>query len=118
MKEVAQPRARGRGRHRGDAGDRTIRGQPDSRKAVRKPHASRSPHYREMHVATPVEVCSAREVKDRHARQASGEITGSTGVDDLCEAPAHPEPRIAAHHQTVEESTAALHTLLTERGLA
>ncbi|MFG2309790.1 adenylyl-sulfate kinase [Streptomyces sp. NPDC048566] len=90
----------------------------DSRDAVRDRHAAGGTPYLEVHVATPVEVCSVRDVKGLYARQAAGEISGLTGVDDPYEEPASPDLRIASHTQTVQESAAALHALLTERGLA
>ncbi|MFJ4918604.1 adenylyl-sulfate kinase [Streptomyces sp. NPDC088725] len=90
----------------------------DSREAVRKRHEAASTTYLEVHVATPVEVCSVRDVKGLYAKQAAGEITGLTGVDDPYEAPEKPDLRIESHTQTVRQSAAALHTLLTERGLA
>ncbi|HWM36135.1 MAG TPA: adenylyl-sulfate kinase, partial [Streptomyces sp.] len=59
-----------------------------------------------------------RDVKGLYARQAAGEISGLTGVDDPYEAPDAPDLRIEAHRQGVEESAAALLALLSERGLA
>lgn len=90
----------------------------DSREAVRKRHAAEGTPYLEVHVATPVEVCSERDVKGLYAKQAAGEISGLTGVDDPYEAPDSPDLRIESHTQTVQESASALHALLTERGLA
>lgn len=90
----------------------------DSREAVRKQHAAEGTSYLEVHVATPVEVCSERDVKGLYAKQAAGEISGLTGVDDPYEAPESPDLRIESHTQTVRESASALHALLTERGLA
>jgi adenylylsulfate kinase len=90
----------------------------DSREAVRKRHQAAGTAYLEVHVATPVEVCSDRDVKGLYAKQAAGEISGLTGVDDPYEAPENPDLRIHAHEQTVEQSAAALQALLTERGLA
>lgn len=89
-----------------------------TREAVRKRHQAADTGYLEVHVATPVEVCSERDVKGLYARQASGEISGLTGVDDPYEPPDAPDLRIEAHRQRVEESAAALCALLTERGLA
>ncbi|MET9347308.1 adenylyl-sulfate kinase [Streptomyces termitum] len=89
----------------------------DSREAVRKRHQAEGTAFVEVHVATPVEVCSVRDVKGLYARQAAGEITGLTGVDDPYEAPEAPDLRIESHTQTVRESASALHALLTERGL-
>ncbi|MFF9478503.1 adenylyl-sulfate kinase [Streptomyces sp. NPDC014733] len=90
----------------------------DSRAAVRERHRAEGTPYLEVHVATPVEVCSERDVKGLYAKQAAGEISGLTGVDDPYEQPEAPDLRIASHTQTVPESAAALHALLTERGLA
>jgi len=90
----------------------------DSREAVRGRHEENGTTYLEVHVATPVEVCSVRDVKGLYAKQAAGELTGLTGVDDPYEAPGSPDLRIESHTQTVQESAAALHALLTERGLA
>ncbi|NGO09187.1 adenylyl-sulfate kinase [Streptomyces sp. HC44] len=90
----------------------------DSREAVRKRHMAGGTAYLEVHVATPVEVCSERDVKGLYAKQAAGEISGLTGVDDPYEEPESPDLRIESHNQTVQESAAALHALLTERGLA
>ncbi|MET9538870.1 adenylyl-sulfate kinase [Streptomyces sp. NPDC006553] len=89
----------------------------DSREAVRKRHASEGTPYVEVHVATPVDVCSVRDVKGLYAKQAAGEISGLTGVDDPYDEPRNPDLRIESHTQTVQESAAQLHALLTERGL-
>ncbi|WP_256107944.1 adenylyl-sulfate kinase, partial [Streptomyces sp. ODS05-4] len=74
--------------------------------------------YLEVHVATPVEVCSVRDVKGLYAKQAAGELTGLTGVDDPYEAPETPDLRVESQNQSVEESAEAVFVLLTERGLA
>ncbi len=89
----------------------------DSRAAVAGHHTARGTSYLEVHVATPVEVCSERDVKGLYAKQAAGQLTGLTGVDDPYEAPADPVLRILAHEQSVEESAQALHTLLTQEGI-
>ncbi|MFI1799278.1 adenylyl-sulfate kinase [Streptomyces sp. NPDC020379] len=89
----------------------------DSREAVRERHGASGTAYLEVHVATPVEVCSERDVKGLYAKQAAGEISGLTGVDDPYEAPESPDLRIESHTQTVAESAGVLYSLLTERGL-
>ncbi|UUN29909.1 adenylyl-sulfate kinase [Streptomyces sp. FIT100] len=89
----------------------------DSREAVRKRHGAEGTAYVEVHVATPVEVCSVRDVKGLYAKQAAGEISGLTGVDDPYEEPEAPDLRIESHTQTVQESAASLYALLGERGL-
>ncbi len=89
----------------------------DSRDAVRKRHQTAGTPYLEVHVATPVEVCSVRDVKGLYARQAAGELTGLTGVDDPYEEPDSPDLRLESQHQTVPESAAAVLALLRERGV-
>ncbi|MFB9512500.1 adenylyl-sulfate kinase [Streptomyces purpureus] len=90
----------------------------DSREAVRERHRKQGTPYVEVHVATPVDVCSVRDVKGLYAKQAAGEISGLTGVDDPYEEPKNPDLRIESQNQTVQESAAALHALLKERGLS
>ncbi|NUP18694.1 MAG: adenylyl-sulfate kinase [Streptomyces sp.] len=90
----------------------------DSRDAVRERHRASGAAYIEVHVATPVEVCSVRDVKGLYAKQAAGELTGLTGVDDPYEEPESPDLRIESQNQTVQRSAAMVHELLVERGLA
>ncbi|MEC3997729.1 adenylyl-sulfate kinase [Actinacidiphila sp. DG2A-62] len=90
----------------------------DSREAVRKRHQTQGTGYVEVHVATPVDVCARRDVKGLYARQAAGELSGLTGVDDPYEPPEDPDLRIETQGRTVEQSAAAVHALLVERGLA
>ncbi|MGY1545677.1 adenylyl-sulfate kinase [Streptomyces sp. MN6] len=90
----------------------------DSREAVRARHEANGTPYVEVHVATPLEVCSVRDVKGLYAKQAAGELSGLTGVDDPYEVPEKPDLRIESQHQTVQESAAAVHAVLSERGLA
>ncbi|MGW5863537.1 adenylyl-sulfate kinase [Streptomyces sp. NPDC055239] len=89
----------------------------DSRAAVRARHAARDAAYLEVHVATPVEVCGARDVKGLYARQASGELTGLTGVDDPYEIPVRPELRLDTDRRSERDSADAVWALLSDRGL-
>ena len=75
------------------------------RDELRELHAGR---FFEVHVATPVDVCSARDVKGLYARQRAGELTGLTGVDDPYEPPLHPEAVIHTESQTLDESLETL----------
>ncbi|MFC5719103.1 adenylyl-sulfate kinase [Streptomyces gamaensis] len=90
----------------------------DAREAVRKRHAGAGTPFVEVWVATPVEVCAVRDVKGLYARQAAGEISGLTGVDDPYEPPVAPELRVGAGGEAVGESVAAVYGLLVARGLA
>lgn len=89
----------------------------DTRAEVRRRHEEGGTAYLEVHVATPVEVCSRRDVKGLYARQAAGELSGLTGVDDPYEEPAAPDLRLATQDRGVSESADAVYELLTERGL-
>ncbi|MEU6983127.1 adenylyl-sulfate kinase [Streptomyces sp. NPDC046324] len=89
----------------------------ESRAAVRDQHAARGVGYLEVHVATPVENCAARDVKGLYARQAAGEISGLTGADDPYEAPVDPDLRIHTQHNTIDESVRQVRALLAARGL-
>lgn len=64
--------------------------------------------FLEVWVATPLDVCAARDVKGLYARQRAGEITGLTGVDDPYEPPLHPEVRLDAHEASVAEAVEGL----------
>jgi len=75
------------------------------REEIRELHEGR---FFEVHVATPVGVCSERDVKGLYARQRTGEISGLTGVDDPYEAPLSPELVIHTENSTPEESVEAL----------
>jgi adenylylsulfate kinase len=90
----------------------------DVRDQVRAAHEANGTAYLEVHVSTPVEVASQRDVKGLYARQRVGEISGLTGVDDPYEEPLEPDLVIAAHEHPVEESVALLLELLTARGFA
>lgn len=52
---------------------------------------SRYGRFYEVHVATPLAVCEARDPKGLYARARRGDLRGMTGVDDPFEAPLSPE---------------------------
>ena len=68
--------------------------------------------------ATPLEVCSERDVKGLYARHAAGRLSGLTGVDDPYEPPTDPALALKTQDQTPQESADAVYTVLAERGLA
>ncbi|WP_329454042.1 adenylyl-sulfate kinase [Streptomyces sp. NBC_01497] len=90
----------------------------DSRQEVRGRHETTATPYLEVHVATPVEVCSQRDVKGLYAGQAVGRVTGLTGVDDPYEAPEAPDLRIETQAENAADSVDALHELLIRKELA
>jgi len=48
----------------------------------------------ELHVATPIEVCEARDRKGLYAKARAGILKGFTGIDDPYEVPEKPELRL------------------------
>jgi adenylylsulfate kinase len=52
---------------------------------------ARAGGFVEVHVATDLATCRARDVKGLYAKQARGELRGLTGVDDPYEPPLAPE---------------------------
>lgn len=72
----------------------------------------------EVHVAAPVAVCSARDVKGLYAAQAAGRLTGLTGVDDPYEVPTEPDLVLPTHAEALPASVARVLALLADRGLA
>lgn len=90
----------------------------EPRARVRALHERLGAGFVEVHVATPVEVCSQRDVKGLYAKQASGELSGLTGVDAPYEVPAAPEAVVRTQDQSVRQSVAQLLAVLRDRGLA
>ena len=62
-----------------------------ARDVVRDDHGRLAVPFAEVHVATPLEVAEARDVKGLYARARRGELTGLTGVDDPYEVPSQAE---------------------------
>jgi adenylylsulfate kinase len=69
----------------------------------------------EVHVATDLPTCQARDVKGLYARHARGELRGLTGVDDPYEAPLAPELVLDTAGETPEASAARVLALLERR---
>ncbi|MER5195452.1 adenylyl-sulfate kinase [Streptomyces sp. NPDC002755] len=89
----------------------------DSREAVRLRHEKSGTPYIEVHVATPVEVCRERDVKNLYAGQAAGERCGPAGVEDPYEAPVDPELVLTTQDRTPPDSADAVYAVLAARGL-
>ena len=76
-----------------------------ARDAVRALHEGR---FVEVHVAAPVEVCAARDVKQLYARHRAGELEGLTGVDAPYEPPTAPEVEVCTDVLSVDEATVVI----------
>lgn len=75
----------------------------DDRAEVRALHDNGA-RFLEVFVATPVAVCSERDVKGLYAKQRAGELQGLTGVDDPYEEPLAPDVVIPTHELSLDES--------------
>ena len=75
-------------------------------------------NFVEVHVATTLEDCEARDVKGLYAKARAGEIPEFTGVSDPYEAPLHPEVRIETAGHTPAESAAEVVAWLEAHNLA
>lgn len=104
-------------RHGGIAVCAPIAPYADDRGEVRRlveQHGS----FVEVHVATPIEVCEARDRKGLYAQARAGHIPQFTGVSDPYEAPAAPELRLDTAGTTPHALADAVLAFLAERGLA
>ena len=81
-----------------------------TRRRVREMVEAASGGFVEVHVATPLEVCEARDRKGLYAKARAGKITGFTGIDDPYEAPEAPE--IAIDTETLSPHLAAQRILV------
>ena len=61
-----------------------------------------------VHVATPLEVCEARDPKGLYKKARAGELKGFTGIDDPYEAPLQPEVTIDAAATSPQDAAAAI----------
>jgi len=88
------------------------------RDAVRGRHEAEGLGFFEIHVATSLEACRARDVKGLYALQRAGRLAGLTGVDAPYEAPRAPDLRVPTEDGwSVERSVSLLVDLLVRHGL-
>ena len=89
-----------------------------ARDAVRNDHGRLAVPFAEVHVATPLEVAEARDVKGLYARARSGDLTGLTGIDDPYEVPTQAELVVATASidlETAVQMSKALLAAIVER---
>ncbi|WFE30603.1 adenylyl-sulfate kinase [Solwaraspora sp. WMMD791] len=67
-------------------------------------------------VATPLEVCEARDRKGLYAKARAGQLTGMTGVDDPYEEPTDADLVLDTSKMTIEAGVQAVLHHLTETG--
>ncbi|NGX39438.1 MAG: putative bifunctional SAT/APS kinase [Chlamydiae bacterium] len=72
--------------------------------------------YIEIHIATPIHVCAARDVKGLYAKVQKGIIKNFTGIDDPYEAPKNPELEIDTTDLTIAEAVEEIVNFLRTEG--
>lgn len=71
----------------------------------------------EVHVATPLSVCEARDVKGLYEKARAGLLTGFTGIDDPYEAPAEAECVVDTSYTSPAAVAEEILTELQDMGL-
>jgi adenylylsulfate kinase len=71
----------------------------------------------EVHVATSLEACEARDVKGLYAKARAGEIKGFTGIDDPYEAPESAELTLDTAGKSVDACVQEVIRLLVAQGV-
>ena len=69
-----------------------------------------------VHVATPLEVCEARDRKGLYAMARAGKISEFTGISDPDEAPKDAELTIQTTEVSADQAWAQVLTYLEEKG--
>jgi adenylyl-sulfate kinase len=82
------------------------------RDRVRAVHEEAGLRFVEVFLDTPLEECERRDPKGLYAKARAGELKGMTGIDDPYEAPASAELTLRPLDQSVEDSVAAVLSLL------
>ena len=78
------------------------------RDAVRVAHECAGIPFVEVHIATPIEVCEARDPKGLYARARAGDLPNFTGIDDPYEEPGDRDVRVDAGWMTPEAAAMAI----------
>ena len=73
--------------------------------------------FLEVHVATPIEICEARDPKGLYARARKGEIRDFTGISSPYEAPEAPELVVGADGASAEACAAQVISMLERRAI-
>jgi len=84
-----------------------------TRDEVRARHDAHGTTYLEVHLSTPLAVCSERDVKGLYAKAARGELQHMTGIDDPYEIPQTPDLRLDTSTTDLPSSVAQLVELLS-----
>ncbi|MDP3705992.1 MAG: bifunctional sulfate adenylyltransferase/adenylylsulfate kinase [Legionellaceae bacterium] len=70
----------------------------------------------EIYNATPLETCEKRDTKGLYAKARAGKLKHFTGIDDIYEAPKHPDITLDTSNSSVDESVANVMHFLCDAG--
>jgi adenylylsulfate kinase len=87
-----------------------------NRRAYREHARALIPQLVEVHVATPPEVCAARDPKGLYRRARTGGVTTLPGVQSPYERPAHPDLVVSTERDSAEAAAHSIVALLERRG--
>ena len=87
----------------------------DARDAVRRRHLDHGIGFVEIFVATPLEVCTARDPKKLYARAKAGTLKQMTGAGDPYEIPENPDLIIETHLMSTEKIVEQILAALAQR---
>jgi len=73
--------------------------------------------FREIYVATPVEVCESRDPKGHYAKARAGTLPAFTGIGGHYEPPANSELTLDTSTRSVGEATDEIEKMLTRTGV-
>ena len=87
------------------------------RKIAPRRAASPIPAFREIYVATPVEVCESRDPKGHYAKARAGSLHAFTGIGNDYQPPTDSELTIDTSTRSVTEATDEIERMLVRSGI-
>jgi bifunctional enzyme CysN/CysC len=73
--------------------------------------------FREIHVATPADICESRDPKGHYAKARSGSLAGFTGIGDDYQPPVSCELTLDTSTLSVVDATEQIEQMLTRSGI-
>ena len=73
--------------------------------------------FREIHVATPAEVCESRDPKGHYAKARAGTLQSFTGIGNDYQPPTGAELVLDTSARSVAEATEAIERMLAKTGV-
>ena len=73
--------------------------------------------FREIHVATPADICEGRDPKGHYAKARSGALASFTGINNEYQPPLQSELTLDTSARPVGDATEAIERMLGESGV-